>query len=72
MSRCFYAAGAKGLCFVYLWLGFWCDTDDNKERMRFRTLSSFLHLNSTRLVLLACPDIISMEDLGMLAHFDKY
>jgi hypothetical protein len=72
MSRCFYTAGGRGLDYVYLWLGVWFNIDDKKERMRFRSLSSFLHRNNTRLFLLACPDIISMEDLGMLAHFDKY
>ena len=60
------------LCFAYDQLRFYFETDDNIERMRFRFFSSFSNRSSTRLVLPVCPDIISMEDLGMSSHFDRY
>ena len=44
--------------------------------MRFISLLlpffSFLDLSKSRLVLLVCPDMISMDDLEILSHFARY
>jgi len=52
------------------------NSEEIKDLIRFCSLPdiflSLLRLKRSRLVLLLCPDMISMEDLGTSSRFDRY